>query len=195
MDLRKILITATAAIMACMTANAEITPDMNGYSEKLDRFKTGETLGPDEMVTVYYGATRQPGFDAMAQYPAVEQAYRTGNISGAYALAKEKLQSDPTNLNLLFKAYASAVATGEKDSTALQQRLLQVCDAIFASGKGVTEESPYVVTRASDIDEFLIKYLQPQSVNGRSRLGKLDAVKVKFDGIADDVIIYFSIFK
>ncbi len=63
------------------------------------------------------------------------------------------------------------------------------------SGSGVADASPYQVIRRSDINEFLVKYMQPKNVVGQSQIGQLTAIKASFDGIPDDVILYFGIFK
>ena len=52
-----------------------------------------------------------------------------------------------------------------------------------------------MLIRPSDTDEFLVKYMQPAGILGRARIGQTEAIKVRLDGVADDVILYFSIFK
>mgnify|MGYP001105843609 CR=1 FL=1 len=189
------LITSITLALAGTLWCVATPPDMADSTNLSERFTAGETLQADEAANVYYGAVRRPGFNATADYPDVAKAYSSGDMAGAYRMSKEALAKDPTNLSLLFKAYAAATATNAADARAFQQRILQICDAIFASGKGVSEQSPYIVTRQGDIDEFLMKYIQPSSVTGRAKLGNLDAVKVTLEGVPDEVILYFKILK
>ena len=126
-------------------------------------------------------------------------SYDSGNIAKAHELAAAALESDPTNLTLLFKAYASAAASTDPavntKASVYQSRLLQICDLILASGLGVTDSSPYIVVRPADMDEFLVKYIQPAQIVGKSKIGKLEAAKVVIDGVPDEVILYFNQFK
>lgn len=169
------------------------------YTSLLNRFKAGETLPVQDAATVYYGAVLAPGFNAAKEYKDVMEAYASGNVAKAYALAEDALESDPTNLALLFKAYASAAASTDaavrEKAAVYQSRLLQICDLIFSSGLGVTDSSPYVVARPADMEEFLVKYIQPAQIAGRSKVGNLDAAKVVIEGVPDEVIMYFKQFK
>lgn len=196
---------AIAAMPAQAIANEPQRPDREAiaaakdYTELLKEFEAGNMLTDAALATVYYGAALQPGFDADRDYAAVMAAYNSGDMKRAFTLAKEALGSDPTNLSLLFKAYAAATASADPDvksqAVIYQNRLLGICDVIMNSGTGVTETSPYQVIRRSDINEFLVKYMQPTEILGQAQLSGLTAIKAKFDGIADDVILYFGIFK
>lgn len=209
--MKKLFSAATAAflIIAAPTTQAtesqtidrdaiETTAKSDDYASLLRHFTDGEQLTPDEIATVYYGSVFQPGFNADMQYPSLTAAYAAGEMTKALRLCEEALAKDPTNLSLLFKAYAAARsstdATVNTKATIFQNRIIGICDAIFASGSGVTETSPYTVIRPSDIDDFLIKYIQPTAVKGRARISDLDAVKVTLDGLTDDVILYFATF-
>lgn len=169
------------------------------YTELVNKFKAGETLPVDDIITIYYGAALRPGFNADASYTPIMAAYTSGDIARAYTLAAKAVDAEPTNLSLLFKAYASAVASTDPQIKAkapiYQNMLMQICDMLFNSFLGVSENSPYQVIRPSDIDEFLVKYIQPARVTARAKLGNLDAVKAKLDGIDDEVIFYFATFK
>lgn len=169
------------------------------YTELVNKFKAGETLPVDDIITIYYGAALRPGFNADASYTPIMAAFTSGDIARAYTLAAKAVDAEPTNLALLFKAYASAVASTDPAVKAkapiYQNMLMQICDMLFNSFMGVSENSPYQVIRPSDIDEFLVKYIQPAKVTARAKLGNLDAVKAKLDGIDDEVIFYFNIFK
>ena len=169
------------------------------YATLLERYKAGQKLTADEAAIVYFGSALQPGFQAEKDYNKMLAAYNTGQTDNAFRLCEEALATDPTNLLLLYKAYGAAMVSKDSAIKAkapkMQARLLTVCDAIENSGTGVSESSPYMVIRPSDTEEFLNKYMQPSAINGRATIGNLSAAKVKLDGIADDVILYFSTFK
>lgn len=210
--MKRIILAAVAALAIAATptpapaqANGPQRPDResiaaaDNYKELLKDFEAGKNLSAADMATVYYGAALQPGFNADRDYAAVMAAYNSGDMKRAFTLAKEALASDPTNLSLLFKAYASATASSDPDvksqAEIYQNRLLGICDAIMNSGTGVTETSPCLVIRRSDINDFLVKYMQPSQILGQAQISNLTAIKVRFDSIADDVILYFGIFK
>ncbi len=211
MKFSRIIFAAIAGLVICssnmVSAQNLSVPDRNKisavsrdtYKTLLEKFVDGRTLTGDDMAVVYYGAALQPGFNADRRYTALLSAYDAGDMAKVYTLVTEALKSDPTNLMLLFKAYASASVSTDSAIKALapkyQTRLLQVCDLILNSGLGVSESSPYLVIRPSDRDEFVAKYLQPVAVEGQARIGSLDAVKLKLENIPDDVILYFSTFK
>lgn len=198
---------ATLAAPALLAQNQLNTPDPKAiaatprdtYRSLLSRFEAGQKLSPDEVVTVYYGAAAQPGFNPNVTYAALDAAYNAGDMAKAHNLAAEALRKDPTNLYLLFKAFGSAAASSDPTVKSLapkyQTRLNGICDAIFSSGLGVADSSPYLVTRTSDAQEFIVKFLQPTAIKGTSKLADLDAVKLALDGIPDDVIIYFKQYK
>ncbi|MDE5801144.1 MAG: DUF4919 domain-containing protein [Paramuribaculum sp.] len=169
------------------------------YTTMLPRFEAGTELPAANAAAVYFGAAKQKGFNPDTQHTAMLQAYESGNMLQAHQLAMKGLKSDPTNLTLLFKAYASAVAGNDadakKESPKLLARIHNVCDAIFNSGMGVSEMSPYMVTHPSDIEEFILKYIRPTAIQGKSKLGELDVYKVTIDGIAEPVYLYFAQYK
>lgn len=205
--MKKLILTALTAlaIIAAPTSEARDT-DRNtiaselkqtDYASLLKKYQAAEALDAGQYRTLYYGAALQPGFAADRQYTAIDNAYAASDMATTLRLCEEALASDPTNLALLFKAYVAAATSSDPaakaKATTFQNHILGLCDAIFSSADGVTETSPYVVTRKSDIDEFLLKYIQPETVVGRARIGNLEAAKVRINGINDDVIFYFSI--
>ncbi|MCM1483501.1 MAG: DUF4919 domain-containing protein [Muribaculaceae bacterium] len=163
------------------------------YKALAERFSAADaSLTPEEVATVYYGQAYVPGFNAAMAFEDVERAYAAGDYAEALELIDKAVEAQPAVLSLLFKGYGAASSIGRPDRAAsYQKRLLDICEVIFASGKGVSDMSPYVVVRPSDRDEFIAKYLQPTSIIGSSKLGTTDAVKMKLDGVADDVILYF----
>lgn len=178
------------------TFASQTTP--SAYAQLLQRFQAGEPLTKAEYTTVYYGSALQPGFSADKQYADIAEIYASGDLTKALRRCEEALATDPTNLALLFKAYAASKLSADESvkskADGYVNRINGICDAILDSGSGVTDMSPYMVIRPTDVNEFLVKFLQPTSVNGRARVGNLDAVKVTLDGVPDEVIFYFGQF-
>lgn len=207
--MKRILIAAMAAaatMIAPITSKA-ITPKADktaisaeissgNYSKNLEKFNSGTPLSEEEATIVYYGSALQPGFNATASTEDIISTFNVGKTDKAFRMCEKALESDPTNLTVLFKAYASAVASNDpaikSKAPVIQNRILAVCDAIFASGTGVSDASPYVVIRSSDINEFLVKYIQPEKILGQAKIGGLEAVKVSLDNTRDNVIFYFK---
>lgn len=195
-----LLCTATLSTLAAepLRSNYEALAKSAEYAAAMQKFVDGQNLSTVDAQLVYYGSACQPGFNASASYPAMLSAYNDNQMDRAFELCQNALKVDPTNLAVLFKAYASAMASTKAENRALapkmQARLLNVCDAIFESGKGVSEFSPYVVIRPDDINEFVVKYIQPEIVMGSATVGGNRAIKVKLPGIADEAILYFHQF-
>ncbi|MCM1347910.1 MAG: DUF4919 domain-containing protein [Firmicutes bacterium] len=169
--------------------------DHGAYKALADRFATGQKLSTSDMAALYYGTALQPGFSATQTYPDINRTYAAGDYTTTLSQVWKALAKDPANLYLLFTGYGAARSLNNQEAAdLLQTRLLQVCDLIFASGMGVSQDSPYVVLRPSDIDEFLVKYIQPTTINGRAKISNLEAVRVNIDGVPDDVIMYFKQF-
>lgn len=201
--MKRILFVTTLAIAAIFTGTAQSTNPIKAkvsqqtYSEALARYNSGQPITADDALIVYYGAADQPGFNPSKTYPEINSTYTSGATDKAFKLCKKALASDPANLWLLFKTYASAAVS--KDSAikakapAIQNQILAVCDAIFNSAVGVSESAPYIVVRASDIDEFVNKYIQPESIIGRAKVGNVDAIKMVISEGQDPAILYFSI--
>lgn len=206
--MKKLILSVLVAIFAALPSMAAQTVTINretvkaaasdkaAYKALASRFALGQQLPQTDMITLYYGSVFQPGFKASQTYPDVLNAYQARDFTRALALAQKGLEADPTNLVLLFNGYGAAAALKNAEAAALMQnRLLQVCDLIFASGSGVEQDSPYMVVRPSDINEFLVKYIQPKEVKSRATISGLDAAMVALDGVDQDVIMYFNQFK
>lgn len=166
------------------------------YKKLTERFVAGDsTLTLEELATVYYGSAYSPLFVSGDTYAAVDNAYSSGDYAKALTLIDSALALDPANLGLLFKGFGSAYSLSDTARAEnYRRRLTGVCDVIFNSGMGVTDVSPYVIVRPSDRDEFIVKYLQPVSVTGSATMGGTDAVKMKLDGVDEEVILYFKPF-
>lgn len=169
------------------------------YQQLTERFIAGDpSLTPDEVRMVYYGYRFNPQFRANAMYPGLQEAFDANDYTKTLDMARLGLSANPVSLPLLFKAYACSMMSLDADTKAkakvYQIRINQLCDVIFESGKGVSSHSPYVVIRSSDIDPFVKNYLQPQAILDQSTLGSQLAVKMKLDGVPDEVILYFDVF-
>ena len=176
-----------------------VKQDYARYQALTERFIAGDaSLTPEEVRLVYYGYTENPSFRSNAAYPGLQEAYEANDFTKALDMARLGLSANPVSLPLLFKAYACSMVSLDADTKAkakvYQIRINQICDVIFGSGKGVGTHTPYVVIRSSDIDPFIKNYLQPVTVIDQSKVGKELAVKMKIDGVPDDVILYFDIF-
>lgn len=195
-----LLLSSTAAVFAqSHLTPAEISNATANYTTLLPKFENGDILTCADAAGIYYGAAKQKGFNPSVSHTSMLQAYETGNMLQAHQLAIKGLKSDPTNLTLLFKAYASAIAGNDTDAKAMAPKLLSrisnVCEAIFNSGLGVSETSPYLYTHPSDVEEFLLKFIQPSSIEGKAKLGDLDVYKVILNGIEEPVYLYFGQYK
>lgn len=169
------------------------------YQQLTERFIAGDPLlTTDEVRLVYYGYRFNPQFRANAMYPGLQEAFDANDYTKTLDMARLGLSANPVSLPLLFKAYACSMMSLDADTKAkakvYQIRINQLCDVIFESGKGVSSHSPYVVIRSSDIDPFVKNYLQPQAILDQSTLGSQLAVKMKLEGVPDEVILYFDVF-
>lgn len=169
--------------------------DHAAYKALADRFASGQKLTAGETGEVYYGAVFQPGFNASVTYPDIARTYAAGDYATTLSQVWTALAKDPANLYLLFTGYGAARSLKNNEAASLFQNcLLQVCDLIFSTGTGVTSDSPFLVVHSSDIDEFVVKYIQPVKVLGRATLEGCQAVRVNLDNNTDDVILYFKTF-
>lgn len=169
------------------------------YQQLTERFIAGDpSLTTDEVRLVYYGYRFNPQFRANAMYPGLQEAFDANDYTKTLDMARLGLSANPVSLPLLFKAFACSMMSLDADTKAkskvYQIRINQLCDVIFESGKGVSSHSPYVVIRSSDIDPFVKNYLQPQAILDQSTLGSQLAVKMKLEGVPDEVILYFDVF-
>lgn len=194
-----IALCANAQPLNRQTINDAVKQDYARYQALTERFIAGDaTLTPDEVRLVYYGYTANPSFRPNATYPGLQEAYDANDFTKTLDLARLGLSANPVSLPLLFKAYACSTVSLDADTKAkakvYQTRINQICDAIFESGKGVGSHSPYVVIRSSDIDPFIKNYLQPTAIIDQSKVGSQLAVKMKIEGVPNDVILYFDLF-
>lgn len=162
----------------------------------LEKFNKGEQLSLDDMAVVYYGQAFVPGKTPAASYPDVDAAYSKKDYPATLTLVDEVLRTNPVALNQLFRGYVCAASSTEPRIKAraesFQNRINAICSVIYATGTGVTNDSPFIVLTKEDGAAFLRNYLQPEGIVDQASIDKLDAYKVKWAGQADPVIFYFG---
>ena len=155
------------------------------------------TLTPAEVAVVYYGHAFTPQYNPEADYADVMRAFEGNDMSLTVMLAEDALKSCPVSLPMLFKVFGCSVGSDvpaiKTRADNARQRLLMICDLILSTGTGVDQMAPYLVISEGDMNEFLSKYCQVAKEISRSDLGDEKAVKVRLDGIDDDVILYFDL--
>lgn len=195
------ILASLTALLAVATVSAKVdyaamnTPERSALVE---RFVAGDTtLTPDQIDIVYYGAVFAPGYAALPRsYDTINALRAERRFDEMMPLCRKALADDPTNLTLLFRAFAGAYNTGDtamKDNAS--ERVNQLCDAIFRSGKGVDTSDPFEVVIDSDIEQFLINYLQVEQILDSAMLGPLTVAKVKLPGRDEPAYLYFRVYK
>ena len=169
------------------------------YTTLVDNYARGQELAAGDMARLYYGSPFTSHYRHPGNYTSIDQALRGGDYFHALNLAELGLENDPAAMALLSRAYKAACHCDtehvRRERVALQQRIVQLGDVVFASGKGVVPTSPYVVASVDDIADFITEYLRPTNVAGTSSLGELTAVKVEMEGVPGEVIFYFRVNK
>lgn len=166
------------------------------YNTLLQRFNIGDsTLTLEEVAKVYFGSPRQKGYTEFTDMGRINGLRAERRYGEVLPLALKALETDPINLTLLFRTYASAVNAPEHkfDNIArtAQTRLLQICDLIFASGDGVNEQTPFEVNSKADIEQFLTNYVQVERIDGISQMGPLTVALVKLPGRDEPAYLFF----
>lgn len=186
---------AAAAGIDYTSLKQTIDSDPEAYSTLLKRFNSGdESLTPEEVATVYYGSATlapQPSRD----YTAINSLRASRRFGEMKPLCIKALDSDPVSLTLLFRLFAAAynAPEGRDEATVASAgtRINQLCDAIFASGTGVTETEPFHVVSEGDIEQFLLNYVRVDSILGMARQGQLSVAHVKLPGRDEPAYLYF----
>lgn len=162
----------------------------------LAKFNNGEALTPEQMVVVYYGQQYAPSGKPAASYPAVDAAYAKKDYAGTLKLVDDVLKTNPVALNQLFRGYVAASASKDPAVKArmatFQQKIDNICSVIYASGTGLTNDSPFITLSKEDSQAFLRNYLQPEKIVDNASIDALDAYKVVWPGQTDLVIFYFG---
>ena len=183
------ILASLTALLAVATVSAKVdyaamnTPERSALVE---RFVAGDTtLTPDQIDIVYYGAVFAPGYAALPRsYDTINALRAERRFDEMMPLCRKALADDPTNLTLLFRAFAGAYNTGD---TAMKDNA--------SERKGVDTSDPFEVVIDSDIEQFLINYLQVEQILDSAMLGPLTVVKVKLPGRDDPAYLYFRVYK
>lgn len=178
---------------------AQVKDNPASRASLLSRFESGDrTLTPAQMAVVYYGEAFTPGHKPASSYPEVDAAYARKDYPGTLVLVDKVLESNPVALNQLFRGYVcskvSADAAVKARATTFENRINNICDLIYATGTGVTDDSPFLVLSDEDALAFVRNYLQPTEILGTSAISgmpDMTAVKVKWPDQQDPVIFYF----
>lgn len=201
---KMIMAVMTALIVALPAMGAErvkvtseaIKARMGERPALLDKFNRGEQLSLDDLAVVYYGQAFIPGKAVAESYPDVDAAYAKKDYPATLTLVDEVLRTNPVALNQLFRGYVCAASSTEPRIKAraesFENRINGICSVIYATGTGVTNDSPFVVLSKEDGAAFLRNYLQPEGIVDQTSIAKLDAYKVKWPGQTDPVIFYFG---
>lgn len=206
----KHLILTVAAIFAALTvsaasvavdfdsirASATSRPEMR--RQLVERFAAGDTLlTPEDMALVYYGQAFTPGYVRTEKYADVDSAYLGCDMPLTLTLVDEVLRVNPVALSQLFRGFVASKASKQprisSRAGSFENRIMNICDLIYASGTGVDTNDPFRVLTMADAEAFLRNYIRVDSIMDRSKLGHLEAVKTKVPGIADPVIFYFAL--
>lgn len=203
----KILKTAALLLLvAAGTVTARGAVDYQSHNTPqrtvlVERFNAGDsTLTPGEVADVYYGAVFTDGFTpAGRDYAQINTLRRDRRYGEMKPLCVEALKADPTSLTLLFRTFAAAFnAPGGRDGALMESartRINQICDAIFASGTGTTEDSPFEVACRADIEQFLTNFLQVDEILGMAEMGPLTVANVRLPGREEPAYLYFRVYR
>lgn len=168
------------------------------YRSLLDRFLSADTtLTPEDLATVYYGYSCSPDYDPRYSYADIHAACDSGLYAEAERMALEALEVNPVSLDLnvaLLTAAEKLRQEGGRGRMLLDYGIKcdQVATAILLSGHGTSARSPFVVIYSSDIDRILRNVLGVEKVIDRTKVGPVDAIKVKFPGQDRTHILYFD---
>lgn len=184
---------ATAANPDLTSIPQNVKDHPESYASLLDRFNTGDsTLTADEVAMVYFGAPAAGKTVPEADYSRINALRSERRYSEMMPLCAEALKSDPVSLTLLFRTFAGAYNNNDAATQAsASTRVNQLCDAIFASGTGVTETDPFRVVAKADIEQFLNNYLRVDRILGMSAMGALTVAQVQLPGREEPAYLYF----
>ena len=192
------LSTLTCGAVDLTALEVEVKLDPQNFRNLLDRFlSTDTTLTSLELATVYYGYSCTPDYDPRYDYAEIHDAYSGGHFAESERLAMEALELNPVSLDLNVTLLASAERMreeGGRGKILLEYGIKsdQIATAILTSGHGTSARSPFVVIYASDIDRILRNVLGVEDIIDRTKVGDIDAIKVKFPGQDRTHIIYFD---
>lgn len=196
-------------LMALMAATSLHAIDLNAvevdvkmhpekFRELLARFeKADTTLTQTELETVYFGYSFTSDYDPRETFSPIEEAYDAGNYELAGQLCEEALRYNPVSLDLNVLALAAADrmrGSGTHGTKILQFgiRSDMIATAILESGSGTAANSPFMVISEADMRRILNNVLGIERIVDRTKVGSVDAIKVKFPGSDRQHILYFD---
>lgn len=168
------------------------------FRELLARFeKADTTLTQTELETVYFGYSFTSDYDPRETFSPIEEAYDAGNYELAGQLCEEALRYNPVSLDLNVLALAAADrmrGSGTHGAKILQFgiRSDMIATAILESGSGTAANSPFMVISEADMRRILNNVLGIERIVDRTKVGSVDAIKVKFPGSDRQHILYFD---
>lgn len=186
-------VTAFAANPDVTAIAARVKANPAEYQSLLRRFESGDqSLTPEQVAFVYYGAPAGGAAPSKADLGKINDLRSQRRYAEMLPLCQEALKTHPVELTLLFRAFAAGANTGNPAvQSNAQVRVNQLCDAIFASGKGVTEVEPFIVVSEADVEQFLNNYIQVDRILGIARQGKLIVSQVELPGRQEPAYLYF----
>ncbi|MBD5185932.1 MAG: DUF4919 domain-containing protein [Bacteroidales bacterium] len=185
-------LTASAARPDLSGIAANVKANPAAYTALLNRFNAPDsTLTAEEVATVYYGAPAA-GMAPAADYSEINNLRLQRRFADMLALSTEALKADPVSLTLLFRTFAGAYNSNDAATVeSARVRINQLCDAIFASGSGVTEAEPFCVVSEADVEPFLVNYLYVDHIIGMAHQGPLVVAQVQLPGREEPAYLYF----
>lgn len=203
-----LLFAIAASSIAALAAKPAVSVDLNSigvsvsmHPEQLraltERFEQGDTtLTMQEVATVYYGYSFTPNYQPDERYPEIAQAYEDKDYAKTASMVKEAMKVNPVSLDLIvFGALSSPklhTDEGRADALLFRRKLDMLVDMIFATGTGISPESPFYVICDSDIERLLRNIIGVGDILGESGIGNLDAYKFTFAGSPRENILYFN---
>lgn len=174
-----------------------VTMHPEHYRELLDRYmKADTTLRLDEVATVYYGSAATVDYAPDLTFPEIDEAIAAEDYDKAYDLSIQAAKEAPVSLPVLINVIKLTPKIDLKDKLDsylnVRQRLEMLIGTILASGTGIRRELPFKVISEADMMVILKDILNVGEIVGRSKIGKIDAVKVTFPTNSREHILYFD---
>lgn len=171
-----------------------VTMDPGRYKQLLEKFEKGDTtLSPEQAATAYYGYSFTVDYNPVEDYQEISETFNRHEYASAAGMIKKALRSDPFSLDLTVMGLIAAEKNNDRHTAdLLQKRLDMTVGVILSSGSGITPDSPFIVTCSRDIYRILKNILGASDIVGHSKIGDIDAWKIKFPGNEREHILYFD---
>jgi hypothetical protein len=130
------------------------------YPEMLARYeKNDTTLNPAQYKHLYYGYTKQPGYDPTGKdvrQKEFKQLIEQKAFEKALAVGRAGLRETPFNLNYVFGMHYACDNLGRKaEARQWLHKFERLMEAIETSGDGRTPATAYVVIALGDVQVYL----------------------------------------